>query len=239
MALNLLCLDADDTLWHNMRHFDTAESAFFRMMAPFADEAVARDRLEATSRANLRLYRYGAKSFALSMIETASQLCGDAQTSDAIRAMLAAGRDLLRHPVELLDDVGDTLAKLAADVQLVLVTKNDLLHQETKLAAAGLGDLFSGVEIASDKKTETFACIFKGYGVDPDHAGMVGDSIRSDVAPALAAGAWAVFIPPEIAWIHERVDPPVDHPPFTQLDRFAELPLWLDDVKRRREFRRA
>lgn len=239
MPLDLLCLDADDTLWHNMRHFDAAETAFFTMMAPFADEAVARDQLEATSSANLRLYGYGAKSFTLSMIETATQLCGAALTSDTITAMLAAGRDLLAHPVELLDGVGDTLAMLATDVRLVLVTKGDLLHQETKLAASGLGDLFAGVEIVSDKNAETFASIFKRYGVDPDHAGMVGDSIRSDVAPALAAGAWAAFIPPEIAWFHERADPPVAHPRFTQLDRFAELPTWLKAVEQRRASRLA
>lgn len=234
MSLDLLCVDADDTLWHNMRHFDAAESAFFEMMAPFADRTVARDRLEATSSANLRLYGYGAKSFTLSMIETATQLCGDNLTVGTVAAMLAAGRDLLAHPVELLDGVGDTLARIAAGRRLVLVTKGDLLHQETKLAASGLGDLFAGVEIVSDKKAETFARIFARYGVDPGRAGMVGDSIRSDVAPALAAGAWAAFIPPEIAWFHELADPPVDHPRFTRLDRFADLPAWLEAVARRR-----
>lgn len=234
MSLDLLCLDADDTLWHNMRHFDAAETAFFAMMAPYADASVARDRLEETSSANLRVYGYGAKSFTLSMIETATQLCGDTLTTDAISTMLAAGRNLLTHPVELLDGVGDTLAALAIDVRLVLVTKGDLLHQETKLAASGLGDLFAGVEIVSDKKPETFARIFERYGVDPDRAGMVGDSIRSDVTPALAAGAWAAFIPPAITWSHEHADPPTDHPRFAQLRYFAELPSWLETLERRR-----
>jgi putative hydrolase of the HAD superfamily len=87
MSLDLLCLDADDTLWHNMRHFDAAETAFLTMMAPFADKSVARDQLEATSSANLRLYGYGAKSFTLSMIETATQLCGDALTTGTITAI--------------------------------------------------------------------------------------------------------------------------------------------------------
>ncbi len=232
MSLDLLCLDADDTLWHNMRHFDAAESAFFAMMAPFADEGVARDRLETTSSANLRLYGFGAKSFTLSMIETATQLCGDALKADAITAILSAGRDLLAHPVELLDGVGNTLVALSSDVRLVLVTKGDLLHQEAKLAASGLGDLFAGVEIVSDKKPETFTRIFERHGVDPDRAGMVGDSIRSDIAPALAAGAWAAFIPPEIAWFHERAEPPIDHPRFTQIERFVELPAWVEAVGR-------
>lgn len=233
MSIELLCLDADDTLWHNMRDFNSAETAFFTMMARFAEEAVARDLLEATSTANLRLYGYGAKSFTLSMIETATQLCGDSLTTATITAMLAAGRELLEHPVELLDGVGATLTALAAEVRLVLVTKGDLLHQETKLAASGLGDLFAGVEIVSDKKTETFARIFERYGVNPDRAGMVGDSIRSDVLPAIAAGAWAAFIPAELVWSHERAVLPNDHPRFAQLERFAELPAWLATVSGR------
>lgn len=230
MPLDLLCLDADDTLWHNMRHFDAAERAFVTMMAPFVAEGVARERLEAVESANLRLYGYGAKSFTLSMIETATELCGDALTPQAIATMLAAGRDLLSHPVELLDGVGETLTALSQRVRLVLVTKGDLLHQEAKLAASGLGELFHGVEIVSDKTPDTFVRLFNRYDVAPERAGMAGDSIRSDIAPVLAVGGWAAFLPPELSWSHERAAVPSAHPRFTQLDRFAALPAWLDRI---------
>lgn len=230
MALDLLCIDADDTLWHNMRHFEVAEDAFVALMAPFADMAVARERLEAVEIANLRHYGYGAKSFTLSMVETAVELCGDALRADAVAAILAAGRTLLAHPVELLHGVEETLTALAARVRLVLVTKGDLLHQEAKLAASGLGELFHGVEIVSDKRPETFERLFARYGVAPDRAGMAGDSMRSDILPMLAAGGWAAYIPTERVWAHESAALPDAYPRFATLSAFADLTAWLDTI---------
>jgi putative hydrolase of the HAD superfamily len=140
------------------------------------------------------------------------------------------GRDLLDHPVELLDGIGDTLARLPRDARLVLVTKGDLLHQEVKLAASGLGTLFTGVEIVSDKQAATFARVFDRYGCAPDRAVMAGDSMRSDVLPALAAGAWGAYIPQPLAWSHEAAAAPVDHPRFRQLDRLGQLPDWIASI---------
>ena len=145
MPIDLICLDADDTLWHNMRFFAAAEDAFVAMLAPFAEAGIARDRLAAVEVRNLPLYGYGAKSFTLSMIETALECGADAR---AIGDVLEAGRALLAHPVELLDDIEDTLAALAERARLVLVTKGDLLHQEMKLAASGLGEMFHGAPYA-------------------------------------------------------------------------------------------
>jgi len=226
MSIQLICLDADDTLWHNMRHFNLAEDALLGMLQPFADAHVARDLLNACEARNLRLYGYGAKGFTLSMIETAVELAGDALSKSLVSDILAAGRKLLAHPVELFDDVQDTLAELAGQ-GLVLVTKGDLLHQESKLAASGLGDLFSGIEIVSDKTPATFARIFKQYGVAAGEAIMAGDSMRSDIRPALEAGAWAAYIPQEGAWMHEHAPSPSDHRHFRQLTRLAELPHWI------------
>ena len=227
MSIQLICLDADDTLWHNMRHFNLAEDALLGMLQPFADAHVARDLLNACEARNLRLYGYGAKGFTLSMIETAVELAGDALSKSLVSDILAAGRKLLAHPVELFDDVQDTLAELACQGRLVLVTKGDLLHQESKLAASGLGDLFSGIEIVSDKTAATFARIFKQYGVAAGEAIMAGDSMRSDIRPALEAGAWAAYIPQEGAWMHEHAPSPSDHRHFRQLTRLAELPHWI------------
>ena len=116
MPIDLICLDADDTLWHNMRFFAAAEDAFVAMLAPFAEAGIARDRLAAVEVRNLPLYGYGAKSFTLSMIETALEFGADAR---AIGDVLEAGRALLAHPVELSDDIEDTLAALAARARLV------------------------------------------------------------------------------------------------------------------------
>jgi len=230
MTITAIGLDADDTLWHNESMFHMTQQEFLDLLKDHGDAAEMTARLRAVERRNHKLYGYGAKSFTLSMIETATELCGDSLNRDTVAAMLAAGRDLLSHPVELLDGVGETIEALADRVRLVLVTKGDLLHQEAKLAASGLGELFHGVEIVSDKTPDTFVRLFTRYGVAPDRAGMAGDSIRSDIAPVLAAGGWAAFLPPELSWSHERAAVPSEHPRFTQLDRFAELPGWLDRI---------
>ncbi|MEH3046588.1 HAD family hydrolase [Sphingomonas adhaesiva] len=234
MPIDLICLDADDTLWHNMRFFAAAEEAFAALVAPHADDAAARARMQAIEVRNLKRYGYGAKSFTLSMIETALELAGDALAAADVARILDIGRTLLDHPVELLDGVGDTLEALArqgaGQRRLVLVTKGDLLHQEVKLAASGLGDLFTGVEIVSDKRADTFVRVFHRYGCAPDRAVMAGDSMRSDVLPALAAGAWGAYIPQPGAWSHEAADAPTGHPRFRQLARLGDLPDWIATI---------
>jgi len=230
MTIRLICLDADDTLWHNMRFFDGTQGALAAMLAPFADEPAARAALAACEIRNLPHYGYGAKGFTLSMIETAIELGGDRLPVAVIADILAAGRRLMAHPVELLDGIADTLDALGRRAMLVLVTKGDLLHQEAKLAASGLGHRFAGVEIVSDKTPDVFSRLFARHGVAPDEAVMAGDSMRSDVLPALAAGGWAAHIPQPLAWSHEQADEPIDHSRFRRLARLADLPDWIDTI---------
>jgi putative hydrolase of the HAD superfamily len=230
VTIRLICLDADDTLWHNMRFFDETQAALAAMLAPFADAAVARAALAACEIRNLPRYGYGAKGFTLSMIETAIELGGDRLPVTVIADILAAGRRLMAHPVELLDGITDTLDALGQRGTLVLVTKGDLFHQEAKLAASGLGDRFGAVEIVSDKTPDTFRRLFTRHGVAPHEAVMAGDSMRSDVLPALTAGAWAAYVPQPLAWSHEQVGSPDDHPRYRRLGRLADLPGWIDTI---------
>jgi putative hydrolase of the HAD superfamily len=230
MPIDLICLDADDTLWHNMRHFDATYEALVKMLEPFADAGITRAAMEACEIRNLNLYGYGAKAFTLSMIETALELGGDDVPASVVRDILEAGRALHAHPVELLDGIEETVIALADRAPLVLVTKGDLFHQEAKLAASGLGDHFSGIEIVSDKKPATFAGIFDRYGVGCERALMAGDSMRSDIIPALEAGAWAAYVPQPLAWSHEQRPAPTDHPRFVELSSLAALVHWLDHL---------
>jgi putative hydrolase of the HAD superfamily len=230
MPIKLICLDADDTLWHNMRHFAEAEESFIAMLQPFADANIARVSLEACEARNLKHYGYGAKGFTLSMIETALELGGPNLPVSVVRDIVEAGRRLLAHPVELLSNIEETLHALADLGRLALVTKGDLLHQEAKLAASGLGELFSAVEIVSDKNSGTFERLFQRHDVSPDQAVMAGDSMRSDVLPALNAGAWAAFVPHAIQWTHEQADEPFEHPRYKRLTSLAELPGWIDAI---------
>jgi putative hydrolase of the HAD superfamily len=230
MTIQLICLDADDTLWHNMRHFNATEDALLDILQPFAEASVARSALEVCEARNLPLYGYGAKGFTLSMIETAVELCGNELKPKMVSDILAAGRALLAHPVELFDDIAQTLEDLEERGRLVLVTKGDLLHQEVKLAASGLGQRFAGVEIVSDKTVNTFARIFERYEVQPAEAIMAGDSVRSDIVPALEAGAWAAYVPQEGAWSHEVAAPPAKAERYAQLASLAALPALIDRI---------
>jgi putative hydrolase of the HAD superfamily len=232
MAIDLICLDADDTLWHTMRRFEEAAQALCQRMEPVVGAGAARERLEAVMVRNLALYGYGAKSFTLSMLETASELCGDALPAETVRDILAVGRDLLSRPVELLPGVEAALDALAQRGRLVLVTKGDLFDQEAKLAGSGLGGRFSGLEIVSDKTVDVFRRVFARYGAAPGNCVMAGDSLRSDVLPALEAGAWAALVPYGIVWSHERAGSPVDHPRFTRIERLGDLPAWIDAIGR-------
>lgn len=231
MPIELILLDADDTLWHNMRHFDAAERAFSEMLAPLIEAGLARAALASVEERNLEHYGYGAKSFTLSMIEAAVELGGDSLPIATIRDILAAGRALLTHPVELLEGVGETIEHLSRLGDLVLLTKGDLLHQEVKLAASGLGSYFTSVEIVSDKNVDTFRTLLAKRGVEPAAAIMAGDSLRSDIVPALAAGAWAAFVPQALAWSHEHAAEPVEEPRYRRLSALAELPRLIASIR--------
>lgn len=230
MPIRLICLDADDTLWGHESYFQQAWRAYADLLAPFADRAISEERLNAIEDRNLHLYGYGVKGFTLSMIETALEIVGERLTAATTRAILEIGRDLMRHPIDLLDGVAEALAPLAKRGKLVLVTKGDLFHQEMKLAASGLGDCFSGIEIVSEKNVEAYRKIFRRYRAAPESAVMAGNSLRSDIWPALEAGGWAVHIPHEYEWARERADDPDGHPKFSRLASLRELPAWVDRV---------
>ncbi|WP_309643371.1 HAD family hydrolase, partial [Phenylobacterium sp.] len=157
MSITTVGLDADDTLWHNENIFRLTHERFCDLLAEVADRAELEARLAEVEKRNLRLYGYGVKGFTLSMIETAMELTDGEAPSRVIREILAVGREMLTEPVEPLPGVEDALAELSKSYRLVLITKGDLLHQEQKLAASGLGDLFAAVEIVSEKDASTYA----------------------------------------------------------------------------------
>jgi putative hydrolase of the HAD superfamily len=230
MSITTVGLDADDTLWHNETLFRLTHERFCGLMADVADPATLETRLAEVEKRNLRLYGYGVKGFTLSMIETAMELTGGEAPSSVIREILAAGREMLTEPVEPLPGVDQALATLSQRYRLVLITKGDLLHQEQKLAASGLGDLFAAVEIVSEKDASTYARVFSRHGTGVAQAVMCGNSVRSDILPALEAGAWAAHVPYPLTWAHEMAEAPQDHPRFAELASIGDLPAWVDAV---------
>ncbi len=224
-----IAFDADDTLWHNERGFVMTQDRFATMLSNFTDEADLRARLLAAERRNLGVYGFGVKGFVLSMIETAIDVTDGAVPTAVIEDLLAAGRAMLSDPVELLDGARDALVALKPRAEIILITKGDLLDQERKLAQSGLGDLFDAVEIVSDKTPDIYARIFARH--DTAHQMMVGNSLRSDVIPALEVGAWGVHVPHDLTWEYERAEPPVTHRHFRQITSLDELPALLTAVQ--------
>ncbi|MEN5230401.1 HAD family hydrolase [Brevundimonas naejangsanensis] len=224
MPVTTVGLDADDTLWHNETIFRLSHKRFAELLADHAEEPVMMDRLAQVERRNLRLYGYGVKGFTLSMLETAMELCDGSAPPHIVREILAAGREMLVHPVETLPGVAEILSELAETYRLVLITKGDLMDQERKLAASGLGDLFTAVEIVSEKDRLTYERVFSHHGTGAAEAVMAGNSMKSDVLPALEAGAFACHIPYHITWAHELADAPQNHRRYASLSRIGELP---------------
>ncbi|WP_430303247.1 HAD family hydrolase [Shimia ponticola] len=218
--LTTLAFDADDTLWHNETFFQLTQERFVELLSPHNDAEDLQARLLETEKRNIGRYGFGVKGFTLSMIETALEVTNGQVPGAVIQEILANGRDLLAHPVELLPGVKETLTEVSEQHRLTLVTKGDLLHQEEKLAASGLGDLFSDVHIVSQKEPATYRRIFE----TPDRVMMVGNSMKSDILPVLEVGGWATFVPFHIEWELERADTPNNHPRFRQISTIRELP---------------
>ncbi len=226
--IEVVGLDADDTLWHNESYFAEAQATFVDILAPWTPEgADVLARHDATERRNLELFGYGIKGFTLSMVETALEVSDRRVSADALADIVELGKRMLAHPVELLDGVADAVEQLQRAHRLVLVTKGDLIHQEQKIARSGLADRFERIEIVSEKDPATYAAVMARAAVAPERFLMVGNSIRSDVLPVLELGGHAAQVPYEITWSHEVVD---DHDAsaFPVLGSLADVVAWLD-----------
>jgi putative hydrolase of the HAD superfamily len=203
--VELIAFDADDTLWHDMPLFQSLVERFKSLLGEYQSEELIEKALLETEAKNLKHFGYGVKGFTLSLIETALDLSEERIPPPVIREILQLGKGMMGSPVELLPGVKETVGTLAKKHKLILVTKGDLFHQESKLARSGMGDNFSELEIVASKDKQTYEAILRKYKVRAEHFMMVGNSIRSDILPVLALGAYAVHIPYHTEWAHETV----------------------------------
>ena len=224
--LTTIGFDADDTLWHHEKYFVATKARFVELLAPFAEPARVDKQLHDTEIANVGQYGFGVKSFTLSMIETAAAVIEGSVPTEVIDAILLLGREMLVHPVDPYPGVHDTLEALKPTHKLLVVTRGDLFDQERKLAASGLLGYFSEIEIVSDKTRLVYDRIFTRHGDGPQHAMMIGNSMRADVTPALEACAWGIHIPSDFVWSMDLDDDPKDKARFRRLkDISAIVPL--------------
>ncbi|WP_395853569.1 PfkB family carbohydrate kinase [Cystobacter fuscus] len=215
--------DADDTLWHNENLFADAQALFRKILAQYhSAEWIDRKLLEAERR-NLEYFGYGAKGFALSMIETAIELTEGRITGSEIQRIIDVVKGLLKGPTNLLDGAKETVSRLAQSHRLLLITKGELFEQEAKLARSGLAELFHGVEIVSEKNIETYRRILVKHGIKANEFLMVGNSVRSDILPVVELGGRAVHVPYHLTWAHEVVDVSSSDQRFATLKHLGEL----------------
>lgn len=202
--------DADDTLWESEAFFAVTEERFVALLAPWCTSSDVSSALLEAERNNLLHFGYGVKGFTLSMIETAIELTEGAIPSNALAEIIGWGREMMAHPVEVIDGVVDVLDTLGPEFRLVLITKGDLLHQESKVAESGLADRFEAIEILNEKDEVSYQGVLDRLGVAASEFAMVGNSARSDIEPIVAIGGHGIHIPHTITWAIEEATGGVD-----------------------------
>lgn len=228
--LTTIGFDADDTLWQNERFFRLTQERFAELLRDHTAPDHLMARLLEAERRNLGHYGFGIKGFVLSMIETAIEVTEERVPASVIAELIAAGQEMLRHPIELLPHAREAVKAVAASHRVLLITKGDLLDQERKLAQSGLGDLFDGVEIVSAKTQPVYEAIFAKHGDGAARSMMVGNSMRSDVVPIIDAGGWGVHVPHGLVWEIEMAEAPGDAPRYREVTDLGALPDLVRDI---------
>lgn len=203
--IKLIAFDADDTLWVNEPNYVNVKQKLGELLAHHIDQQTLTERFYNAQIKNLRTFGYGAKSFILSMIETAIELTNGTVTAHEIGQIIEVGKQLIDFPIEVLDGIADVLETLSKRAELMLLTKGDLFDQESKIARSGLGHYFNHIEIVSEKNEQSYLRILQKYKVDPTNFTMVGNSLKSDILPVVHIGARAIYIPYAVTWAHEHV----------------------------------
>jgi len=220
----VIAFDADDTLWDCQSYFEAVENRLYQLIAPYCENPAAE--LFQTESGNMADLGYGCKAFTISIIETALRVGGSHIPHSQLAELLQQCKQLLHLPATPLPGVEDTLRQLweekTADYKMVVFTKGELQDQENKLKRSGLLRYFDDVEITSDKGQKEFLALCEHQQIHPSELLMVGNSLKSDIAPALAIGAWAIHIPFHVTWQLEHFEE-FDHERLKKIEQFAEL----------------
>ena len=222
--IKVIAFDADDTLWDCQSWFDEVEHKCCELLSPWATAREVSEGLFATERKNLSLTGYGTKAFTLSLIENAVRVSKEQLTGDIVMRLIELGQGLLKFPTTPLPEVEETLCTLAErrHYRLVVFTKGELMDQEGKLARSGLEQYFSHVETVSNKTEQEYRQLCENLDVAPEQTLMGGNSFRSDIAPALAAGAYAIHIPYHVVWELEKSEE-FPHDKLRKITHFGEI----------------
>jgi putative hydrolase of the HAD superfamily len=225
-APQALLIDADDTLWENNIYFEQAIADFMRLLnhQEMSPQEV-RLFLNQVERETILERGYGAHSFAHSLVRTFERLADRPVTPEIHEFVWGFAHQVATSPIELIAGVAETLGHLSRRHHLILMTKGNFTEQAGKVERSGLKEYFAAVEIVAEKDAPTYKEIVSKYALEPETTWMVGNSPKSDINPALAAGINAVFVPHDNTWVleHETVNPAPDGLRLLQVERFTDL----------------
>lgn len=225
--IKIIAFDADDTLWVNEPYFQATEDKFCALLEDFIPHHTVSQELFKTEMHNLELYGYGVKAFILSMIETISRVTDNKASIELVYKTIQLGKEILEHPLELLEGVENLLNELYGRYRLVMATKGDLLDQERKLVKSGLEKYFHHIEIMSDKRIVDYQKLIKHLDCKPQDFLMVGNSIKSDILPVLELGAHAIHVPYHTTWAYEQVSQKIELPNFIQVNKISDIMQYI------------
>jgi len=223
--IKVIAFDADDTLWDCQGYFEEVEEHLYRLIAPYCENP--KQELFKTESGNMADLGYGCKAFTISILETAMRIAGNDLSITQLDDLLKDCKRLLHLPATPLPGVEETLKKLRGKMEdegrkLVCFTKGELQDQENKLKRSGLLKYFDDVEITSDKTQREFLALCEHQGIHPSELLMIGNSLKSDCAPALAIGAWAIHIPFHVTWQLEHFED-IDHERLIKVDKISDI----------------
>ena len=225
--LKLVGFDADDTLWHSEGFYRAVHDEFEKILGHYLDlgNANVHEHLLDTERRNIKLFGYGAKGMTLSMLETAIALTDESISAKHLHEIMTLGKEVLSHPVQLIDGIAQAVSEVAKEYQIVLITKGDLFHQESKVARSGLSAAFGRIEIVSEKDPATYQRVLSEFGLAAQQFLMIGNSLRSDIAPVLQLGGYAVHMPYPLTWALEHDDQFIaDEHRMLSVDSASQIP---------------
>jgi putative hydrolase of the HAD superfamily len=230
--IEIIGLDADDTLWHNEQLYHQAKKKFAQILAKYTSSKEAGLNLDETEVRNIEHYGYGIKSFTLSMIETAVEVSNGQVEGDVIAELIAIANQMLSADVELVEGAEETLERLSTKYDLMLITKGDSYEQERKIDRSGIARYFRYLEVVGEKSEAIYRKILNQYNLDPIRFLMVGNSLRSDILPVIRIGGMGVYIPNDQTWFHEHASQEeIGEVEYAELEQLSQLPTYLAQLR--------
>ena len=216
--------DADDTLWENEQFFRDAEAKFTELLADYTSPEGVQEMLWQKQEENIPLFGYGSKTYMLGMTDAAMDLCGGELPEKIYYGIKKIITELAFHEVDIIDGVIETLEALHEKYTLIVATKGDLTEQLGKYRHSGLAKYFHHCEVMENKDEQNYLELVAKHNIEPSQLLMIGNSVKSDIAPVVNIGGTAIHTPHEIVWVHEMMDMP-------ESDRIIEVTDIKDVIK--------